>query len=303
MIFNFKNLLKKICLHYYLAFLLLFGFADVVSAKVIMNVSLIEMADNLFENGSYDDAITEYKRFIFFHPGCDYVSHAYYKMGLSYQNMGQWQNSINSILRSIELCSSDSIKNKNRISFAVSCIAKKDYKLALFELKKVIFFSADKKLIQQAHFFTTVVHIYQESWEDARSSFQYFVKDTTTSINLLTFKIDTLLSKANTLQMKSLKKAKILSTILPGAGQLYAGKFKSSFNSTILNGINFGFMYHLLANSFYVDASLFFLYVGIRYYKGNIYHAIQETQMFNKNKIDTYKTNCINSFLKLSNQL
>ena len=46
---------------------------------------IIALADNLSKQGIYDEAITEYKRFIFFNPDYADNSQVLYKMGLAYR--------------------------------------------------------------------------------------------------------------------------------------------------------------------------------------------------------------------------
>ena len=71
----------------------------------------------------------------------------------------------------------------------------------------------------------------------------------------------------------------------------------------MLNTINFGFTFHLLRHEAYVDAALFFLYIAIRYYSGNRYHAERIANEYNANLIDDYKGRSIRCLLELSQKL
>ena len=68
---------------------------------------------------------------------------------------------------------------------------------------------------------------------------------------------------------KSGSVAKILSTILPGSGQIYANNWTDGFNALILNGL-FGYTSFSVAKSGnYRDASFLTLFLWMRYYLGN----------------------------------
>ncbi len=72
---------------------------------------------------------------------------------------------------------------------------------------------------------------------------------------------------------KSVKVATVLSTILPGAGQVYAGNWKSGLNALVLNGW-LGFVT--------VDAASWTTCTFLRYYWGNYYRAGRAVEQHNE---------------------
>jgi len=126
-------------------YLFIFGLiAKDILAKMNANSLLLNLADSLYCQEMYDEAITEYKRLVFFHQEYNDLSDIYSLIGKCYQKTGQFNKSINYFLKSIELAGDDSLKNENRISLAVSGIAAKNYNLAIVELQKVILFCHKK---------------------------------------------------------------------------------------------------------------------------------------------------------------
>lgn len=272
-----------------------------LSALTNDSSELIALGDSLYQYDNYYDAITEYKRFAVFHPDDSQLDYVYSKMGQAYQKLGEWENSLRAFLRSIELSSDRQLVNQNRLAIAVTGIASKDYHLALLELQKVVLLSQEGKLIHNALFFQTITYIYMENWLDARNTFQRFMKDSLGFKTGSTFQeVDSLLAAGSFINLKSPTTAKQLSTILPGSGQVYNHQYKDALNTIALNGVNLGFTYHLLREQAYIDAALFFLYLGIRYYAGNRYHAAKGAADYNSNVIDRYQSLLLKALLELS---
>ena len=82
----------------------------------------------------------------------------------------------------------------------------------------------------------------------------------------------TALERAENLRYRSPRKAKWLSTILPGTGQIYAGRIGSGLASMALNGLFFYTTGRSLAKKRWVDA-LFFYLIGSRFYRGGRQNA------------------------------
>ena len=45
----------------------------------------LSVGKHLFAQGNYDAAITEYKRFLYFHPSDEGIGEVYYNIGLAYR--------------------------------------------------------------------------------------------------------------------------------------------------------------------------------------------------------------------------
>ena len=115
--------------------------------------------------------------------------------------------------------------------------------------------------------------------------------------------IDSILNQGKELKLKSPQKAEILSTFMPGLGQFYNGFYKDALNAFALNGLNFYFTYYLISKDFYLQAGLYFLYFGVRYYNGNRYHARQGAIDFNDELSKKYKKQLLHSLIEFSKQL
>ena len=288
---------------FYLLLLLLNVPGQVLSSTSNKNSILLSLAESLFSYESYNEAITEYKRYHFFHPDAKNSDYIFLKIGLCYQKIGNFKKSTDAFYTSIKLSENDSLKNENRMYIAVSSIANTNYENALKEVQNVIINDSNSKIKRKADFLKTVTYIYMKNWEAASNLFQVFKDDPSFYSNSHILLIDSILNKGNELKFKSPKKAEIFSTFLPGLGQFYNSFYKDALNALALNGLNFYITYYLINKELYLQGGLYFLYFGIRYYNGNRYRAHQGAIDFNDRLINKYKKQLLNSLVEFSKHL
>lgn len=260
--------MNRMCVHRFRICAL--GICLVLPLSVRAEDPALKLAAGLLEIGNYDEAITEYKRFICFNSGDERVSDAYSQIGIAYRNQAQWERALDAFRKSFGTAPNDTLRDERRVHIGMVLIAGQDYGAAEFELLRVFMFSQDPSVRRKAAFFLGVCHVYTFKWEEARKAFaQYF-----DSYHMLQHEqVDSLLAPAHYPKHKSPDLAKWLSTFVPGSGQIYAGNFSSGLNAL---GINLG-MGYLLARSLleqrYQDAFIAYLSLFWRYYSGNRYNA------------------------------
>ena len=271
-------------------FILLAFFSQAGSAS---SDEALALADRLLEQESYDEAVTEYKRFIFFNSKSERVDYALYKMGLAHRAEHNWQVAINAFSDSISATKDLRTIDERRIIFATTLVASGNYSLARLELLKVSEYSQYPSLRLRSLYFDGVASLYMFDWDSAEKAFSAFYKaqqelrppESEQSYGRMTERtreMEAILIKARQ-SYKSAGLAKSLSTILPGMGQMYAGNWRSGLNALVLNGITIG----LFANSIYKkdvkDAALISS-ISIRYYMGNRYNAAVSVRKYNESQ-------------------
>ena len=233
----------------------------------------LPLGKHLAAQGSYDAAITEYKRFLFFHPDDPRVGGVYYNIGLAYRAQGLWTEAVTSLRAAIHLATDNEAKSEYRLELAVTLIAAQDYDLAHLELIKVTMRTLPTRLYRRSLFLQAVAYVYQFRWEEARESLRNYTTDE---------KLEVLFEAATDIPLKSAKVARVLSTIFPGAGQVYAGEWRDGLNALLLNG-GLGFLtVDAVLDGYYVDAALFGVFIFWRYYQGNTFRAGQAAEQFNQ---------------------
>ena len=259
--------LKDIILFLLIGVSLLFGGIAAVAEELPLS-----LGSHLAAQGNYDAAITEYKRFLFFHPDDSRVGEVYYNIGLAYRAQGLWTEAVTALRTATYLAIDSETKSAYQLALAVTLIATQNYDLAQLELIKVVLRKPSVPLFRRALFLQGVTYIYQFRWEEARNA----LKDYTTDKRL-----DERFDSAINMPQKSVKIARVLSTILPGAGHIYAGDWRDGLNALLLNGA-LGFLtVDAALDGHYTDAALWAGVVFLRYYRGNTFRAKEAVSQFN----------------------
>ena len=251
----------------FLIFLLLFFYNFTATAEVPLS-----LGRHLAAQGSYDAAITEYKRFLFFHPDDARAGEVYYNIGLAYRAQGLWEESIIALRTATYLTMNSETKSEYQLALAVTLIAAHDYDLAQLELIKVTLRTPSIPLYRRAMFLRGVAYLYQFRWADAREVLKNWTSDE---------RLNGLFDKAMSIPQKSVNLARRLSTLLPGAGQMYAGDWRNGLNAFLLNGALVFLTLDAALDRHYVDAGMWGGLVFWRYYSGNTFRAGQAAEQFN----------------------
>ena len=242
---------------------------------------VLKMADRLREFGSHSEAITEYKRFIFFNPESDHTGDALYGMGLAYRAMRNWQGAINALKASVSATEDPRVSGQRRVILATTLIATGNYSLARLELLKVSEFGKYPSLRLRSLYFEGIAALYGFEWDVAGKAFGKFYSDYAQGEWAgRTKEIELSLLEARE-SYKSAALAKFLSTILPGTGQMYAGDWRDGLNALTLNGLIIGLIANAVYRKDYLGAALISS-ISVRYYKGNIYRAETDVRKHNE---------------------
>ena len=95
------------------------------------------------------------------------------------------------------------------------------------------------------------------------------------------------LRDAGSLDLRSERKASLLSTFLPGAGQVYAGRVGNGYVSFALNGLVAYALSHSLATNRWVDATFVFT-LGSRFYFGGRQNAARFAVEWNERQREAF---------------
>lgn len=275
---NLKRKSKIILFQFWSSLIVLF-LSRQLAASVGADPAL-SLADSLYQWQNYQEAITEYQRFIFFNPEDERVGYAYYKIGLAYRSEGQWPEAIEALKISVQKTRDDSLAEERRIISGTTLIASGSPSAALLELFKVSQFSRYPTLRSRALFFQGVAYLYLFNWDAAHQAFKESWSNKEQFVEA--DKVDSLLLTAQKLRYKSVTKAQWFSTFLPGLGQMYAGRFWNGLNALVLNGLTTAWFLSEILKQDYVDASIVFLGILRRYYQGNRYHAREFVEQYNR---------------------
>jgi tetratricopeptide (TPR) repeat protein len=233
----------------------------------------LELAGYYYQQGFYQEAITEYLRIIFLNPSAGNLDAIYYNIALCYCQLSDWAKAEQSIKKAIAHAADANQKQEYTFIYLEILIARKLYRRAEKELQCIYEISPVPEYRLRSLYLLGVIYIYTYNWKQAQASFsEYFNTSPTYSENQKQ-KILTLLAAAQKLPYKSKEWAFFLSMLLPGAGQAYAGDFVQGANALAVNGSAGTLLVLTILDGYYLDAGVIFLFVFERYYLGNLYHA------------------------------
>lgn len=220
------------------------------------------LAKKLYEEEKYFDAVTEFKRLLFFYEGDNYSYESNLLIGLSYKEGAKFSEAIQHFALA-------ELNSKNidevfiaRLEIIKANILRRTTARALNILDSLLNDSRFASKIDEINYWRGWTYIFSDDWENASLSFS--------AIQLkhhLALLCDSI---ANDLYNPQL--AKILS-IVPGAGQFYTGEYVSGLISIGWN-VLWGY---LTINAFMEERMFDGLMVGSllwwRFYSGNIKNA------------------------------
>lgn len=264
-----------------------------VNSSAIAKQDPLILGDHFVKLNNYDAAITEYKRFIFFHPDDPRVAKTYNQIGLAYRSQSLWQEAVLSMRNAVLNAITPTDMSEFQLNLAVTLIVAKNYDLARLELIKVMLRNADDITYKRSLFLQAVTYIYQFRWEEAREVIKQYTTD-----DLL----DQLLENAINLPHKSKKIARVLSAIIPGTGQMYAGKWGGGLNALMLNGALGYVSVDAILNKNYIDAALWTYFIFVRYYMGNLYRAETAADTVNQEQSEQAAENILQRLQEITNK-
>lgn len=232
----------------------------------------LSLGKHFAAQGNHNAAITEYKRFLFFHPHDPRVGEVHYNIGLAYRAQGLWTAAANALRVATHYAMDRESKSEYQLELAVTLIATQNYDLAQLELIKVMLRNPSAERYRRALFLQAVTYIYQFRWDAAREVLRDYTTDE---------RLDARFDAALNMPQKSVKIASTLSKILPGAGHVYAGDWRGGLNAIGLNSA-LGFLtIDAVLDGHYTDAALWVGIVFLRYYRGSTFRAEKAVEQFN----------------------
>jgi TM2 domain-containing membrane protein YozV len=220
-------------------------------------------ADSLFSSGNYFDAVTEFKRLLFFDEQNKYAFDANYKIALSYKAGAYFENAI----KYFTLAKNNSNEKEkiweSEIQIIRCNILRKKNEQTLKMIRELEKGNLTDEKNAELNYWRGWSFMLADKWD---SAYVYFSL-TDEGKELTEF------SKTVIDEKYSVTFAKVISYFLPGAGQIYAGRYVSGLLSLGWNAL-FGYF---TINAFVSDRIFDGIAVGallwLRFYRGNIQNA------------------------------
>ena len=226
-------------------------------------VKQFDFAKQLYAGEKYYDAVTELKRLLYFDKSETYNYKANILIGKSYKQGGKFADAVKHFtLAEINAANGDELYYSRIENVRVNILRRTtDRALDLLSsLEDDKRFSSKK---DELNYWRGWAYIFADDWENA--AFSLGMIDNQHELKLLAEKVED--------EKYSVNFAKIISMIIPGAGQFYTGEYVSGLLSLSWN-VLWGY---LTIKSFVDDRIFDGIMVGsllwLRFYNGNIYNA------------------------------
>lgn len=222
----------------------------------------LDFANNLFEEGLYFDAVTEFKRLQYFDKDKIYEYDSNYKIALSYKRGIKFDNAINYFSKAVLTSRTDDEKFETNVQIIRTNILRKttDRALQLLnDLEKTSNYSQRKEI----NYWRGWSYMFADKWDSA--AFYFSIVDYDHELKFLANGVEN--------DKYSVTFAKVISYILPGSGQFYTGNYLSGLMS-----LGWTALWGYLTVDAIIDERVFDAFaVGdllfLRFYRGNIQNA------------------------------
>ncbi len=223
--------------------------------NIIVEPSL-SIAESLYEQKDYFNAITEFERYLFFNPSASQQRKIKYKLARSYFYCNETLKSEN-ILRAL-LSEQDSLSQKAQQLLAQIYLDTKRYFRAKIELNDLLITAGyhNKTEIYRALGYVALQEL------EPQTALEYF---TLAQDSWLITKTHHILR----LPKKNVSLAQLLSTFIPGSGEIYARRYGWGILSFLINSAAIYGTIHSIKNKQYLDATLIFTIFFTRFYNGS----------------------------------
>ncbi|TYO96823.1 tetratricopeptide repeat protein [Geothermobacter ehrlichii] len=237
-------------------------------------------ADRLFSEEDYYRAVTEYKRFLYHFPDHPEAPGALLRMARAYL-AGERFEEADRTLEQLAASFPDSPEAvRGALLYAEAAFRRHDYLRARQRYRQAA--RTYPRLRQQADYRIAWCLIEEEKYADAR---QLLAPLPGTQATALAAGIDRLQS----LPLKSPATAGVLSALLPGAGQVYTGRYR---DGAIALALNAAFIFAAV-EAFDNDSPVLggiLTFIELGWYGGNIYNAVNNAHKGNRRRLEEERT-------------
>ena len=239
-------------------------------------------AEHLFDQGAYRSAILEYKRLLFYHPDIPRADLARYRIGLSYYHQGNRELARQKFEEVTQNFPHSPLNLQAQLMLGRTYFDVKDYSTARSTFFPIVSAEEGGETAAQARYLRAWCYIHERGWFKAIAEFRTVQQlQPDTPLSQISAQLADVTYANTPLPFKSPRLAAWMSTFLPGAGQIYAGKLENG----LISGAVHAAVCYLLVDSIlderYVDAVGICL-VGSHFYMDNRGKAREWTTEHNR---------------------
>ncbi|GAB4148621.1 MAG: hypothetical protein Fur0015_13790 [Ignavibacteriales bacterium] len=240
-------------------------------------IEQLNFANSLFDSTNYFDAITEYKRLLYFDKNKEYAREANYKIALSYKQGGFYDEAIKYFRFSeLEAGTSDEIL-ESKLQIVRCNILRRTIPSALQLLDEIQIEYPTEENQNEIFYWRGWAYMLNDEWDKAENEFAKI--DAQHELKVL----------ANTVEESKYSAifAKVISYLIPGSGYFYTGKYLPGLLSLGWNILGGYFTIDAIMENRIFDAFVIGELGWLRFYRGSIEGAEKSVEKKNLNIINS----------------
>jgi tetratricopeptide (TPR) repeat protein len=248
------------------------------SPLVIDPQQQLQYADRLYAEGQFSRAAEEYDRYAFFFPESPLHRTTLLKAAQAFLQAGDPSNALKRFNDLTSQVPPDPVAVDAHFLAAECHVRMGNPNLAVVEMQNLITRTAERTLRDSAYLRIAWVHIDQMDWNGARYALQRISPEGRSRHEVEA--LETELARTDEIPRKSPALAGTLS-ILPGAGQLYCGRYEDALAALVVNSGLFLAAYESFDNDLDALGALLTI-AGLGFYTANIYGAVTDAHKYNQ---------------------
>ena len=247
----------------------LISLLTIVQPQSDMRMRQFLYAEHLFDQHAYRSAILEYKRLLFYHPDLPRADLARYRIGLSYYHQGNRELARQKFEEVTQKFPNSPLHLQAQLMLGRTYFDAKNYSTARSTFFSIVGTDAGGEAAAQARYLRGWCYIHERAWFKAITEFRTVQQlQPNTPLSQISDQLADVTYTNTPLPFKSPQLAQWMSTFLPGAGQIYAGKLESGLISGAINAAVCYLLVDSILDERYVDAVGICL-VGSRFIMNN----------------------------------
>jgi tetratricopeptide (TPR) repeat protein len=231
---------------------------------------LFKYTEKLVQEEKYFDAVTELKRLYFFDSEGIYSSRSEFNLGLSYKKGGFYSEAIRYFTAAEMRTSNPDSLYLIRVEIIKSNILRRTSYRALRLIEALDSISSGENKKSEMNMLKGFALVFADKWEEASGFFRAAGAE-----DLAELSIDT------EDKLYSVTKAKILSAIIPGAGQIYTGEYLNGAISLAWNALTIYWSVEAFRAGRIFDGLMISNFLWLRFYTGGINNAAEFAEQNN----------------------
>jgi len=243
-----------------------------------------EYADSLYNQGQYRRAGEEYQRFAFFFANDPQARMARFRAGQSFYLAGDGVTAVQQLRILTDREPLDDVAVDAYFLMAECYLLLNNPNQAVLQLSNLILLHDEQAVKDRAYLRIGWIHIEQTDWAGARRAFERM--SATGQERYRIERYQAALERTDQLPRKNPTLAGTLS-IIPGAGQLYTGRYQDALSAFIVNVGLFWAAYESFDNDLNVLGGLLTV-TGLGFYAGNIYSAASSAHKYNQTQNERF---------------